>query len=156
MKKKVCIIMLLVIALLGILFIPIPAGHCKDGGTRVYSALTYKIVKWHRLTDDGVYEQTRVYFLPRNRQSIDELWELEKDNVEYRFLATIVEINGSSVLVEPLENEPERYSADRISFSTAELSPLEVKAGDVVEITYNGEIMESYPAQIIPTRWSLQ
>lgn len=48
MKKKTWIVLII---LLLILFIPIPSGTYKDGGTRVYTALTYKIVKWKRLID---------------------------------------------------------------------------------------------------------
>ena len=41
MKKKIWIPIAAVILLL-ILFVPIPTGVCKDGGTREYTALTYK------------------------------------------------------------------------------------------------------------------
>lgn len=49
MKKKIWICIAGVV-LLAILFVPIPSGTYKDGGTRAYSALTYKIVKWQRDT----------------------------------------------------------------------------------------------------------
>ena len=42
MKKKIWIP--IVIVLIAVLFIPIPSGVYKDGGTREYTALTYKIV----------------------------------------------------------------------------------------------------------------
>ena len=53
MKKKIWI-PILVVVILAILFVPIPSGVYKDGGTREYTALTYKIVDWNRLTDGGV------------------------------------------------------------------------------------------------------
>lgn len=62
MKKKIFFTVIVVISLLAILFVPIPTGTLNDGGTRVYSALTYKIVVWNRTTDDGIYENTKVYF----------------------------------------------------------------------------------------------
>ena len=77
-----------VVVLLLVLFVPIPMGIYKDGGTRVYSALTYKIVKWNRLSAyqdengnwvDGTYSKTVIYWLPNNFKSIDELWEIEQN-----------------------------------------------------------------------------
>ena len=55
MKKKIWII-IAIAAVLAILFVPIPTGQYKDGGTREYTALTYKIVNWNRLTEDGTYD----------------------------------------------------------------------------------------------------
>ena len=49
MKKKILIICAI---LLLILIIPIPAIQSKDGGTKRYEALTYKVVAWHRFYDD--------------------------------------------------------------------------------------------------------
>lgn len=80
MKKKTWITIIAAVLVLAILFVPIPVGAMRDGGTRVYSALTYKIVDWNRLTEGSTYEKTRVYFFPDNFKSIDELWELEVSN----------------------------------------------------------------------------
>lgn len=74
-------IWLIVGVLLAFLFIPIPSGTYDDGGTREYTALTYKIVDWHRLSNDGAYDPCRIYFFPKNFLSIDELWELENVSV---------------------------------------------------------------------------
>ena len=62
MKKKV-IIALIIIGILAVLFTPIPTGVYKDGGTRVYSALTYKIVDWNRITGYSIYEKNSVYIV---------------------------------------------------------------------------------------------
>lgn len=72
-----------------------------------------------------------------------------------QFTAQVIEYKDNWVLVEPLEGEPERNSADKISFGTQNLEPLEIQVGTKVVITYGGEIMESYPAQIIPISWRL-
>ena len=86
MKKW--IISAVVLALLLVLFLPIPQGVCRDGGTRVYQALTYKIVKWNRMIDivydDGrditkTYQNTSVFWFPDNQKDSDELWEIEKE-----------------------------------------------------------------------------
>jgi hypothetical protein len=52
MKKKI-IVILIIVGILTVLFTPIPSGVYKDGGTRVYSALTYKIVDWNKLTGEN-------------------------------------------------------------------------------------------------------
>lgn len=83
MKKKIWIP--IVIVLIAVLFIPIPSGVCQDGGTIEYTALTYKIVKWNRLTGDSTYDKLRVYLFPNNFKSIDSLWTREKDKAEHSF-----------------------------------------------------------------------
>ena len=86
MKKKIIIIVSVVLILL-ILFLPIPRGTYRDGGTKDYCALTYRIVVWNRLTNDPsrdasvkeiiTYHKTSVFWFPKNFKSIDELWEME-------------------------------------------------------------------------------
>ncbi len=67
------------------------------------------------------------------------------------FNAKVLEVNENNILVEPFENENERKSASRIYVSTElkgeEILP-EIKKGDYVTISYDGNIQESYPAQI--------
>lgn len=84
--KKSTAILLIIAAILLLLFLPIPRGTLCDGGTRVYAALTYKIIVWNRIQaepegdgDPGFYHNTSVYFFPENRLSIDELWEIEQE-----------------------------------------------------------------------------
>ena len=81
MKKRFIII---IIATALILFVPIPSGQYKDGGTKEYTALTYKIVKWHRLSgaESEYYIKTRVYPFPLNFRSVDALWESEVKNFD--------------------------------------------------------------------------
>jgi len=72
MKKKWWI---LVVGILLLLLIPIPTGNYKDGGTKEYTALTYKIVKWNRIIDESqTYSKTKIYPFPLNFKSIDYLW----------------------------------------------------------------------------------
>jgi len=157
LSKKVWI-PVVVLVLLAILFVPLPMGALDDGGTRVYSALAYKIVKWNRLT--GVVpvrvKETKVYFFPDNFKSIDTLWEMDQPEEE-SFEATVLEISVVSALVEPLEGEDERTSSDKIRFSVKGIEGMEgtVEPGDIVEIFYDGMIAESYPAEIGATHWRL-
>lgn len=67
------------------------------------------------------------------------------------FNAKVLEVNGRNILVEPFEGEDERRSASQIYVSTDVIStnPVpELKKGDEVRIVYNGEIQETFPAQI--------
>ncbi len=77
MKKKTKIILVLLIL---ILVLPIPNFAIKDGGTKTYTALTYKIVDWNRLVGSGnIYEATEFYFIPYNFFSLDRLWNSKTD-----------------------------------------------------------------------------
>ncbi len=152
MKKKLWILSLILLIL--ILVVPIPTGVYKDGGTREYTALTYKIVKWHRLGGDFVYDKTRIYPFPENFKSIGSLWYQEEEEVERSFIATVLEINGESVVVEPVAKEASSLSG-KISFGTASLEKIDFQIGSVVKVTYKGSVMESYPAQIRATKWEL-
>lgn len=69
---------------------------------------------------------------------------------------TIVEIDGEVMLVEPVEGSWELSSSDRFSIPVRhmETSP-EPKTGDVVEVLYDGSVLETYPAalgQVISVR----
>lgn len=68
---------------------------------------------------------------------------------EVRFQASILEIENNYYLVEPVEGSPELKSADQITVPMKNLDPsLEPEIGDIIEVTYDGAIAESYPAQI--------
>lgn len=74
------------------------------------------------------------------------------------FIATVLENNQVSLLVEPEEDSVELRSADRITVYISEAILLDsqsreitediIKVGNIVQIYYDGEIAESYPAQI--------
>ena len=153
MKKKFWIVAAALF--LAVLFVPFPKGPYKDGGTREYAALTYKIVEWNRLTADGPYQATRVYWFPGNFQSIDRLWVYEEPKVVHKFVAMVLELDNDSALVKPVTGEDELRSSDRIRFGIHGLGDIGATAGDKVEIYYTGGIMESYPAQIHAVKWEL-
>ncbi len=75
------------------------------------------------------------------------------DPVEFTepmFFASVVERQGNSVTVIPLEGEDEYNSGNSlITFSVTADS--NVALGDAVQIAYDGQIMETYPAQINAT-----
>ena len=65
------------------------------------------------------------------------------------FQAEILEIHDGNYLVKPVEGSWELSSADRIEVSIRNVHPSpEPEIGDVIEIEYAGEILETYPAQI--------
>ena len=86
MKKKTLFLLACLVVLL-VLFVPIPTGLYKDGGTREYTALTYKLVIWNCFFEDsvevegtsgGIYHNTSIFWYPDNHKSITELWEIEQ------------------------------------------------------------------------------
>lgn len=151
MKKRIWIIAGIFLVAL---FIPIPTGVCKDGGTRTYTALTYKIVDWNRTTGPvTTYNTTKVYWLPNNFKDTDTLWGFEESEAEHSFNATVLEVNKNSVLVQPDSDQPIANCCDKISFNTKNLIGMNLGAGVRLTITYKGGIMESYPAQIHAIDW---
>ena len=65
------------------------------------------------------------------------------------FQAELLEIHDGNYLVKPVEGSWELSSADRIEVPIRNVHPSpEPEIGDVIEIEYAGEILETYPAQI--------
>ena len=65
------------------------------------------------------------------------------------FQAEILEIHDGYYLVKPVEGSWELSSADRIEVPIRNTHPSpEPEVGDVIEIEYSGEILETYPARI--------
>ena len=81
MRKANWAIVILILSSI-ILFFPIPMYGSEDSGAIVYSALTYRIIKWDKyavFTSTGLgkpehYNVTSLYFFPDNFKSVEELW----------------------------------------------------------------------------------
>ncbi len=157
MKKRIWIPIALSVLLLALLFVPIPTGQMKDGGTRVYSALTYKIVKYNRLYEDGLFTSDRVYFGANAWKSVDELFAIEEENIEKVLFGTFVRFEDSFAIINALSSEWEyaNTALGYIKFDISDLSVIGVNSGSTVKVTYKGGIMESYPAVINAVDWSL-
>lgn len=70
--------------------------------------------------------------------------------------ARILEVNETSALVEALESDDIRKdSLPRYSFGITGLDDIGAEAGDIVNIIYTGEMMETYPVQIRAVGWSV-
>ncbi|MDD7516398.1 hypothetical protein [Ruminococcus flavefaciens] len=60
---------------------------------------------------------------------------------------TIMDISGDNILVKPVDGSPELKSSSKFSLSAKQLpADINPKIGMKLEITYNGGILESYPA----------
>lgn len=81
-------------------------------------------------------------------EKITELYHIAEQNPleTVTFQAVVLETSETSVLVEPVEGSSELNSADQIRIPNEEGIPF--GAGDVIEIEYDGSILESYPAQL--------
>lgn len=65
------------------------------------------------------------------------------------FRAKVLQLDEKCVLVEPMAGENERNCSDKIYVSFWNLKNVpEIQVGDILEIQYDGMIMETYPAQI--------
>lgn len=62
------------------------------------------------------------------------------------FQAIVLECSETSILAEPVEGSIELDSADQ--FSVPNTEGMQFQAGDVLEIAYDGSILETYPAQL--------
>lgn len=79
MKRKIIIVALAIVLIA--CFIPIPTGTYIDGGTKTYTAMTYKIVKWNvRIPPENTYKSIDIYWFPDNFKSIDELYNKMKNH----------------------------------------------------------------------------
>ena len=185
MKKSIKILISIIIALIvlwGIIFsidylrcsnfkepiFVVTGDTADDGGSGTYYGLGYKVKIEKTISAEYGPTLVRVemYMFDKfiagaiadvNGDSSDEEYkELEEE--QYEFVATIIGAYDSSILVEPEEGANERKSSDKISMiikrPTDGINDFYV-VGNKVKITYNGVIMESYPAQIVATKVEL-
>lgn len=75
-----------------------------------------------------------------------EMPDCADNTQEITFQAAVIEVIGGSVLVKPVDGSLELNAADKFSIPNKE--GLVLQTGDIVEIVYNGDILESYPAQL--------
>lgn len=117
---------------------------CFDFTLRFNEADGYLHVDKRKYNTDELVETGRLVF--KNHCIQIEGFSNEAHQV---FQAEILEIHGGHYLVKPVEGSWELNSADRIEvpIRNAQPSP-EPEIGDVIEIEYSGEILETYPARI--------
>ena len=139
-----------------------------DGGSGTYYGLGYKVKVEKTISAEYGPTLVRVEMYMFDKFITGAIADIHNDSInedykkleeeQYEFIATIIGAYGSSILVEPEEGTNERKTSDKISIGIN--SPINgtndfyVK-GNKVKITYNGIIMESYPAQIVATKIEL-
>lgn len=149
MKKKrfgiVAVILVLVILLTPIRM------NLKDGGSVRYKSIIYEITKIHQLAPetDGVkpyIDGFEVKIL--GMEVFNNINDNESKPASVTFQAEILEVHDGYFLVKP-ESSWAINSADRIEVPMENMDPsLEPEVGDIIEISYNGEILETYPARL--------
>jgi len=88
------------------------------------------------------------YSLFSEKQDDHQLRQIAADQAVV-FYPVVEEIGDGYMTVAPNENTPERASSDKITVPIQHMAgSKEPAVGDVVEISYNGVILESYPAQL--------
>ncbi len=72
---KIKIKIILIIVGLLILFVPFSAKTYKDGGTKTYTSLTYKMIFWNELQNGNPYARKvfQLVLFPNNFKSIDDI-----------------------------------------------------------------------------------
>ena len=117
---------------------------CFDFTLRFHEADGYLYVDKRKYNTDELVETGRLVF--KNNTIQIEGFSNEAHQV---FQAEILEIHGGHYLVKPVEGSWELNSADRIEVPVRNAHPSpEPEIGDVIEIEYSGEILETYPARI--------
>lgn len=85
-------------------------------------------------------------------ENVEEIEKQKTFEMNSSFYGKVIESRTNYIIVEPDENEEERKSADKISINLGENNDALYYVGTRVKITYTGEIMESYPAQVRPVK----
>lgn len=117
---------------------------CFDFTLRFNEADGYLYVDKRKYNTDELVETGRLVF--KNNTIQIEGFSNEAHQV---FQAEILEIHGGNYLVKPVEGSWELNSADRMEVPVRNAHPSpEPEIGDVIEIEYSGEILETYPARI--------
>lgn len=75
-----------------------------------------------------------------------------ENNEESYFYGKVIESNAKYIIVEPNENEEIRRLSDKISIGLGENNDALYVVESNVKITYDGTIMETYPAKVNATK----
>ena len=159
MKKSIKVILIILIVLVIVVLVDtmqakifdnrplIKIRYNRDGGNVDYIdkgifVYTYVFTNGEKVT---VYRWEK--YAPPEEVSVD----LEA-NKEQSFFGKVIESNQSYIIVEPNENEEIRKSSDKIDIGLGEYNDALYEVGTNVKITYEGPIMESYPAKVKATK----
>mgnify|MGYP005777741445 FL=1 len=160
MKKKMVIIFYMVSAIIALACIfcivdmkrveakeepifAIQTDVVNDGGSTIYMGLGYKIINYVKPTSPPFVSIAKIgtWFMKYNNP-----FRTDIEYIDSQFIGTIIEVGEKYIIVTPDEGEEELKSSDQIEVGIT--SSDEAKVGRKVEVTYTGEIMESYPAKV--------
>lgn len=127
-----------------ILLIPIPF-RLKDGGTIEWKSLTYKISKVHKLNNESEtgYEDGIIVEILGHTVYDNVSFNKMSNNMNATIEAVVVKVNENNLLAMGIENGNELYSIGLTKFKN-----IEFQKGQKILIYFNGDVMESYPAQL--------
>lgn len=162
MKKKYLLLIISIIIIIWLSIFAIDYSRCNnlkqpifvmglettdDGGSGTYLGLGYKVkIRKYISAEYGVQiESVEMHFLGKViAASISDIISEENS-----FIATVLENKSNYIVVKPNENEREIKSSDKIVVSHKLNKNGEIyEKGEKVYITYDGIIMETYPASI--------
>jgi len=178
MKKKLLIfipIIIIVLLILSITFFIIDNNRvnsgelpiftkkvaiANDGGTTEYMGMGYKVIDYNKLNG---YDKIHIgsWFMKYD-SSLGEEAANESEDGYATFIGTVLssegifeevmraeDIGGSiEIIVEPDEDETISKSSDKISVAFKEYDGNAYDPGTKVKVTYDGQIMETYPARV--------
>ena len=113
------------------------------------------VVVAYKLIENNVTNREDFKFKVENISS-NPVETVNNEQKEKSFFGKVVESDASHIIVEPNEDEEERKSADKISIGLGEHNDALYMVGISVKITYDGTIMENYPAQVKATKIELK
>ncbi len=113
------------------------------------------IIIVYNLIEKSVTNRADFKFKVENINSVP-VETINQEQNEKSFFGKVIEADASYIIVEPNEDEEERKSADKISIGLEKNSDTLYMIGTNVKITYDGTIMESYPAQVKATKIELK
>ena len=78
-----------------------------------------------------------------------ESYRKKKAAETYKMTGTVMEIINGTMIVEPIEGEDELSSSDKFVISMEYMNAsTEPEVGEIIEVTYKGDIEETYPARL--------
>ena len=109
------------------------------------------VVVVYKLIENSVTNRADFNFKVENISS-NPVNTVNHEQNEHSFFGKVIESTASYIIVEPNEDKDIRKSSDKISISLGEYNDAIYEVGTNVKITYDGTIMESYPAQVKVTK----
>ena len=86
----------------------------------------------------------------KNASETYTMADTEKNTSEtHTMKGTVLDISNGTVIAEPFVGEDELNSSDKFVISMEKMnSSPEPQVGDIIEVKYNGDIEETYPARL--------